>query len=158
MELEKWAEALAVWVHGAHHEYDEMHKKRGPAHHEHSKEDGEGQGPSHAVAPPPPTPTPPIRIGRQSGNVLGMYAGQHKHVGVDQVDNHQGDNEEDHKAGHDDARIKEPHHEHSWDAADCPDGAQDGTRAPHCHDVVISKGVEYGDITEMNKTGRLKSK
>lgn len=133
-----------------------MHKKRGPAHHEHSKEDGEGQGPSHAVAPPPPTPAPTTSIGRQSGNFLGMYASQHEHVDVDQVDNHQGDNKEDHKAGHDDVGIKEPHHEDSRDAACCPDDAQDGSGAPHCHDVVVSKGMEYGDITEMYKNGRLK--
>lgn len=133
-----------------------MHKKWGPAHHKHSKEDGEGQGPSHAVAPPPPTPSPPTPTGRQSGNFLGMYTGQQEHIDVDQVDNHQGDDEEDHKADHDDVGIKEPHHEHSRDAACCPDDSQDGTCAPHCHDVVVSKGVKYGDVTERYKNGRLK--
>lgn len=128
-----------------------MHKKRGPAHHEHSKEDSEGQGSSHAVAPPAPTPTPPPSIVGQSGNFLGMYAGQQEHVDVDQVDDRQGDNEEDYKAGHDDVGIEEPDHQHGRDAARCPDGTQDGTRAPHCHDVVVSKGVEYGDITASTK-------
>lgn len=115
-----------------------MHKEWGPAHHEHSEEDGEGQGPSHAVALPPTTPTPPAPTGGQGSNFPGMYAGQHEHVGVDEVDDHQGDNEEDHKAGHDDVGIEEPHHEHRQDAACCPDGAQDGARAPHRHDVVVA--------------------
>lgn len=136
-----------------------MRKEWGPAHHERSEEDGEGQGPSHAVAPPPPPPTstPPTPAGGQSGNVPGMYAGQHEHVGVDEVDDHQGDNEEDHKADHDDVRIEEPHHEHRRDAACCPDDAQDGARAPHRHDVVVAKGVEYGNVAGMDKNHRLES-
>lgn len=149
MELEKWAEALAVRVHRAHHEYDEMDKKRGPAHHKHSEKNGEGQGPSHAVAPPAATPPPLPSIIGESGNFLGMYAGQQEHVDVDQVDDNQWDNEKDNKAGHDDVGIKKPDHQHCRDAACCPDGTQDGTGAPHSHDVVVSKGVENGDITAM---------
>lgn len=140
-----------------------MHKEWGPAHHERSEEDGKGQGPSHAVAPPPPSPSPPPTPTRptpasgQSSNVPGMYAGQHEHVGVDQVDDHQGDDEEDHEADHDDVGIEEPYHEHRRDAARCPDDAQDGGRAPHRHDVVVAQGVEYGDVTGMDKNDRLES-
>lgn len=133
-----------------------MHEKGGPAHHKHSKEDGEGQGASHAVAPPPPTPAPPTPVGRQGCDFLGVYASQQEHVDVYQVDAHQGDNEEDHEAGLDEVGIKELHHEHGRDAARCPDGGQDGARAPHCHDVVVSKGVKDGDVTEMYKKGRIK--
>lgn len=148
MQLEKWAVTLAVRVHGAHHEYDEMDKKRRPAHHKGSEQDGEGQGSSHAVAPPLLTAIPSTPTGGQSSNLPGMDACQHKHVDVERVDDCQGDDEEDNEADHDDLWVEEPHHEHRWDATCCPDDTQDGPRAPHRHNVVVSKGVEYGDVTE----------
>lgn len=122
-----------------------MDKKRRPAHHKGSEQDGEGQGSSHAIAPPPIPPTP---TAGQSSNLPGMDACQHKHVDVEGVDDCQGDDEEDNEADHDDLRVKEPHHEHCRDATRCPDDTQDGPRAPHRHNVVVSKGVEYGDVAE----------
>lgn len=101
VQLEQRPVTLAVRVHGAHHDDDEVDKEWRPAHHKRPKQDGEGYGPSHTVAPPPVMPVPPSATGGQGSNLPGMDACQHEHVDIQEVDNHQGDEEEDHKADHD---------------------------------------------------------
>lgn len=112
MQLEQRSVTLTVRVHGAHHDNDEVDEKWRPAHHESPKQDGESHGPSHAVAPPSLMPTPPAAAGGQGSNLPGMDACQHEHVDIEEVDHRQGDDEEDHKADHDDLGVEEPHHEH----------------------------------------------
>lgn len=159
MELEERAEALAVRVRGTHHEDHQVHEERGPAHHEGPQEDGEGEGPSHGVAPPAPAPplAPPTPVGGQGGNFPGVDASQHEHVGVDEVDDHHGDDEEGHEAGPDDVQVEEPHHEHRREAARRPDGGQDGACAPLGHDVVVLEGVEDGYVAETNRNDKEES-
>lgn len=84
----------------------------------------------------------------QGGNLPGMDAWKYEHVHIQEVDNHQGDNEEDDKAAHDEVGIKEPHHEHGWNGTSSPDDAQDSPCALHGHDVVVAQRVEDGDIPE----------
>lgn len=76
-----------------------------------------------------------------------MDARQHEHVDVEEADNHQGDYEEDDKADHDEIGVEEPHHQQGRHPTCCPDDTQDGSCAPHCHDVVVSKCMEDGDVT-----------
>lgn len=147
VELKQRSVTLAVWVHGAHHEEDEVEKKWCPANHKRPKYDGESQYAPHAVAPPPQLLMPPTAIG-QGSNLPGMDAWKYEHVYVQEVNNHQGDNEEDHEAAHDEVGNEEPHHEHGWDGARGPDGTQDGPRALHGHDVVVAESMEDGDIPE----------
>ncbi len=147
MQLEQRSVTLAVRVHGAHHDDDEVEGKWRPTHHECPKQDGESQGSSHAASPPPLTPTLPPATGGQSSDLPGVDARQHEHVDVEEADNHQGDDEEDNKADHDELGVEEPHHEHGRHPTCCPDDTQDGPCAPHCHDVVVSKSTEDGDVT-----------
>lgn len=113
MQLEQRSVTFTVWVHGTHHDDNEVDEKWRPTHHECPKQNGESQGPSHTVAPPPLMPTPPPAAGGQSSDLPGMDASQHEHVHIEEADNHQGDDEEDNKADHDEPGGEEPHHEHS---------------------------------------------
>lgn len=152
VELEQRAVALAVRVHGARHEEDEVEEKRRPANHKGPKQDGESQDASHAVAPAPQVPMLPAAVG-QGSDLPGVDAGKDEHVYIQEVDHHQGDDKEDDKAAHDEVGVEEPHHEHGRNAAGCPDGAQDGARAPRGHDVVVAESVEDGDVPESETKG-----
>lgn len=147
VKLKHRSVALAVWVHWAHHEDDEVQKEWPPANHEGPKQDGQSQNASHAMAPPPLVLMLPTTIG-QGGNLPGMDACEYEHVDIQDVDNCQGDDEEDDKAAHDEVGIEEPHHEHGGNTASCPDDTQDGASALHGHDVVVAECVEDGDIPE----------
>lgn len=113
MQLEQGSVTLAVRVQGAHHDDDEVDKKRCPTHHECSEQDGESQHPSHAIPTPPLMTTPPPAAVGQRSDLPGMDACQHEHVDVEEADYCQGENEEDNKADNDEGGFEELHHEHS---------------------------------------------
>lgn len=110
VKLKQRSVALAVRVHGAHHEDDEVEKKRCPANHKCPKQDGQSQDAPHAIAPSPLVPLPPTAVG-QGSNLPGVDACKNEHVDVQEVDNCQGDNEEDNKAAHDEVGMEELHHQ-----------------------------------------------
>lgn len=147
MQLEQRSITLTVWVHGAHHNDDEVEEERGPTHQERPEQDSESQGPSHVPAPPTVMTTPAAAGDGESGDLPGVDASQHEHVDVEEADDRQGDEEEDDEADHDEVEVEEPHHEHGHHPACRPDDPQDNPSAPHCHDVVVSECMEYGDVT-----------
>lgn len=146
VKLKKRSVALTVRVQGAHHDQDHMEGKRCPANQKRPEQYSKSQGPPHAAAPPPLPPAGPSTAAREGRNLPGVDPRQQEHVDVQEADNHQGDHEDDHKADHEERKVEEPHHEQRRHPTRRPDEPQDGRRALHRHDVVVSESVEDSDV------------
>lgn len=121
VQLEQGSVTLAVRVHGAHHDDDEVEIKGHPAHNKCSEQNGERQSSPHIAAPP--LLEPRLSDVGKSCDALGVDASQHEHVDVEEADDHQGDDEEDNEADHNKLEVKKRHHQHGQHSTCGPDGA-----------------------------------